>query len=128
MMLPVATLLFMIFFKTTVLEITKFNAIMVGCRMLLMSTWLGKEVVLLLLPPLETQHAGFPTLRLSPLSKSFFSRTGLSFMIPQKTSFLMVTPTVENLLLRKSLLTFLFVSLFHQNTFSILSQVDLHPP
>ncbi len=89
---------------------------------------LGKEVVLLLLPPLETQHAGFPTLRLSPLSKSFFSRTGLSFMIPQKTSFLMVTPTVENLLLRKSLLTFLFVSLFHQNTFSILSQVDLHPP
>ncbi|QVU16172.1 hypothetical protein wTei_03160 [Wolbachia endosymbiont of Drosophila simulans] len=90
--------------------------------------WLGKEVVLLLLPPLETQHAGFPTLRLSPLSKSFFSRTGLSFMIPQKTSFLMVTPTVENLLLRKSLLTFLFVSLFHQNTFSILSQVDLHPP
>lgn len=26
------------FFKTTVLEITKFNAIMVGCRMLLMST------------------------------------------------------------------------------------------
>ncbi len=89
--------------------------------------WSGKEAVLLLPPPLETQHAGFPTLRLSPLSKFFFSRTGLSFMIPQETSFLMVTPTVENLLLRKSLLTFLFVSLSHQNTFSILSQGDLHP-